>query len=264
MQQQDILRIDVAGLPIFGRPATGRTPSGLYLGPDGFTGWTGGPSMRRDVVQRVLAAGDFDAPGNLDSRTATFSGVCVTPSAGETDALGDRLTGLLADGRSGQVTVQATSKSQYGQARRAGETQFDVRGRTPRIADWQLQLWFPDPRKFGEFRLFPASAGATVGVSHRGNFGASPVVDIAGAMPGGYTLFGPAGKTYAVTAPVTASAPHQIDLHTGLLRIAGATRYGVTTSADTWVIPPGQVVSHRLVPASGTGSFVVGVPDTYI
>jgi len=258
----DVLMIDVAGLRIYGRPDGITVTRGLYLGPDGFKGWTSGVGTRRDQAARQ-GHGSFRAPGRRESRTVTLTGMGIAPTEQETAALGRKLTGILAEGEYGRVTVETAAGVQYADGTLAGEVLFEHRGRTPRIADWQLQLWFPDPRKYGEERSFPSAGNEQTQIWHRGNFGAAPVHVISGTGPG-YTLNGPDGKRFTVREPVSTDSPHLVDMATGQVIIRGNARYGIVAEADVWTVAPGRTVPVRLVPAGGSLSMVTRVKDTYI
>ena len=99
---------------------------------------------------------------------------------------------------------------------------------------------------------------------HYGNFPATSTIVVAGSMPSGYTIYGPAGKAYTVTQAVVSGHPHTIDMATGLLMIDGTYVYGVTSSGATWAVPPGGQVTQTLTPVSGAGTMTVSTPDTSI
>lgn len=261
--------IRIAGLDIWGSREPGSAWRGVYLGPEGISGWDDGVDVRRDRVEREAGHGDFDVPGRLAGRMVTFTGQVRTPSADETRQLGARLKGLLADGGRSRVTVRR-DEMQYADCRLGGRTLFaPVFGRRE-WADWQLQLWMPDPRKFGELHRSAATpSGTDVAVHHWGNFAAAPLLEVytAGGMPGGYAIHGPDGRrfTVAIASGNTASFRHFIDMASGQLLDANRQPiYGATTRADTWAVPPGQKVTHRLVPVAGSGTLTVEVRDTYI
>ena len=259
----DVLRIDAAGLPIFGRPAGPNAPRGYYLLPDGFKGWRGGLAVRREDVARPNAHGSHDARGTRGARVLVLDGLCVTSSAADTEVHGDRLMGLLANGDQGLIQVQSVTGLQYALGRLA-EASFEPRGRTPWLADWQLQFWFPNPRKYGESRPFTSGADGRWFAHHRGNFDASPVIRVTGNDPTGYTIGGPGSTVYKVRAPLVPGIAHDIDLGSGQISVGGAVRFGITSKADTWVIPPGIDVAQRIVPDSGTVTVVQTVKDTYV
>lgn len=253
------MKVTVESVEIFGRPAEGSAPNGIYLTSDGFTGWDSSTDVRRDEVTVPQGHGSFDSPGFRAARVVSLAGVIVSPSEERTKFLGLRLTGLLADGDSGRVVVERKGYL-WADARLAAATKCEARGATPWIADWQMQLWFPDPRRYGETRVFASGAAAF----HYGNFPSTPYMQVAGSMPGGYTINGPGGKKFTVTAAVVSGNPHYIDMSTGILRVGGYPLFGVVSQGDTWSIPGGQNLTMTLVPVSGSGTLTVSVVDTYV
>lgn len=260
-----MLVIDIDGLTFHGQANTAPDRGYFLIEPEGFTGWDDGVDVRREEVMRSNAHGAFDSLGYFSPRVASVSGVYIGHSQEDTEQQGMRLTGLLAGTPAGRMIVTRKSGSQFADGRLASKTKFMVRSATPSIADFQIQMWFSNPRKFGPFQQFASAADGRWTAYHRGNFGASGVIDITGSCPG-YTVGGPDSTEYKVSAAVTSSQPHQIDLGTGLLTIGGQVAFGKAIRADTWVVAPGQQVPHRITP-DGTGTTVNAVMtlrDTYI
>lgn len=236
---------------------------GFAIDPDGF-GLDDGVDIRRESVARVQAHGDYDVPGFLTSRTVPYSGWCRAPDSETLLHYRSQITGLLADGSSAVMVVDRPGGSMWAPVRLASMTKFRVRAKTPRVADWQLQLWMADPRLFGDAVTFPTERHSLAEVHHRGNFPALPVLEIKGAATGGYTITGPAGKKYTVTRALVAGQTHRIDMRTGLLEINGVIVMGGVTIADTWAIPPGIHVPHTITAVGGAASLTVTPPDTFI
>jgi len=261
-----ILSIDVAGLRIFGR-ADPLQPHGLFLGPDGFTGWDDGVDMRRDDAPRPSAAGSFPETGFLGTRTIVLGGTAFAASPQELMHLGRRFRGVLASGTTGRVSLSRHGSTEWARAALAAGARplFAIRGRTPQVADWQLTLWCPDPRKFGDRTpLRTTGPGETQPIYHRGNYPAAPQLIVRGNMPNGYRVEGP-GFTYVVARAVTPEAPHRIDNATGLLSIGGAVQLNAITSGTGWVIAPDTApVTHKLLPVTGTGTLETELYSTYI
>ena len=257
-----MFQIDVAGFTIWGeRPR--RIPAPVFLERGGFTGWDDTPDLRRESNDRVNAHGVFDAAGYYTARTASFSGQVVTDSARETAAIGRRMRGLLADGGSGRVTVQRDDITEWAIGRLASSTKFTIDGADPTVAAWQMQFWFPDPRKYGSIQSF--GPGTSVTAQHYGNTFAFPRLTVSGSDPAGYTVTGTNGRTWRVTLPLVTQFPHTIDMATGLLTANGSIRTGVTPRADIWRAAPGRPVTQSVVGASGGSvSLQVAVTDTYV
>lgn len=226
------------------------------------TKWVGlddGVTVRRDAVDRPGGHGSFDAPGYLSAGTFSLSGYVIAPTPEDLLHKRDLLTGLLAAGGTDDLHVQG-ERDFHIAVGLAGQTAVTVRGADPCVADFLLQLWAADPRKYGEVETFRGGEAA----SHKGNFEAAPELTIRGNMPSGYTVNGPDGKRYVVTQALTDAETHVIDMRTGWLYKNGALQSGAVGRAETWVIPPGRAVVMTITPVSGTGFLSVAVPRTSI
>jgi hypothetical protein len=256
--------IDVDGFTIWGERQR-NAPSPVFLNADGFTGWDDTPDMRRDSIARVNAHGEFDAAGYLSARTASFSGHVVTESAAETAALGRRLRGLLSFGQMGRVTVHRDDVVEWSDGRLASSTKFTQHGADPTTADWQLQLWFPDPHKYGNVNVSETVSGDDLGtIRHYGNTWATSTLTITGQDADGYIIVGPGGRRIDVNVPLTAGVPHTLDTGTGLLRVGGAVTYAALGRAELWRTAPGKTTTFGI---GGTGSgtkISAHTLDTYI
>ncbi|GAA0960182.1 hypothetical protein [Frigoribacterium faeni] len=258
-----MLLIDIAGLTFHGQESTAPASDYLLIEPDGFTGWDDGVDIRRTEVERANAHGSFDAFGFLSARVASVSGVCIGSSQASTEQIGSRLTGLLAGGGAGRMLVQRDSGNQFATGRLAARTRFAPRSSNPELADFQIQMWFHNPRKYGGAQEFTSAADGRWTAYHRGNFDASPFITVTGNAPS-YTIGGPNSTVYKVQEPVTPAAPHVIDLGSGQITVGGELRFGIASQADTWVIPSGQQIAQRIVPDGGTIQATELVRDTFI
>jgi len=233
-----------------------KVSEGFELHPDGVDGWDSGSEIRRDEVARAIAHGSFDAPGFQTARVVIIPGRCVAPSLEKLGWYRSQLIGLLADGGSARVMVDEYGETQWATARLGARTRWKSFGGAG-YADFQLTLWCPDPRKFGSARTFgPASS---VSAHHFGNFPAAPVLTVEGTVSG-YTINGPDGKGFVVTAALTSGHPHVIDMATGRLSIDGVVQVGAVSRAETWTVPPGQQVTMSVT----AGTLTAEVLDTYI
>ena len=236
----------------------GLTDKGFLIGPEGFKGWDDSTPTKRQSVDRPWAHGAFGIRGFRDVRVVTLAGHCFADSEQQLNWYDSQLTGLLADGDIGRIVVEHSGVTTWADCYLDDETQFDMIA-AGALATFQIKFWCPNPRKFGDAHTFASGVPAF----HYGNFPATPVHVVSGAMSG-YTIYGPAGKQYVVTAPVVAGHPHTIDMATGYLSIDGAVVAGAVSQADTWAIPAGAQVTHALVPTSGSGTLATTVIDTYI
>lgn len=255
------LEVTVGGLTFYGQG----TPD-LLIGPKGFVGWDGGVDMRQAGVARPNAAGSFSLPSYPDSRTLALEGTAFAESNRQLRALGRRFTGILADGLEAPIQVtRGGTDVEWALCELAGKPTFEHDGGLD--AAFHIQFWCPDPRIYGTMRSLTAAQGATLPLTHRGNVSAYPFVIIRGDLPSGYTLYGPNGEVFEVTASViSGTKPHSIDFSQGVLKISGLVSPLSTQRADIWTVPPGgSGTSIRLVPNAGSnGTIEVQMTDTYI
>lgn len=250
------LTVTVGAVSFHGRGGDLPPDGGFLLDEAGFTGWDDGVDVRLDDTARPEGHGSFDAAGRLGPRTIALSGTAHAPSAQELDALKHRLTGLLADGDDARIQVERDGETLWGRCRLAARTRFTVRGAArARIADWQLQVWMPDPRKYGETETFEQRPAF-----HRGNFPARPLHRIQGLLPFGYTIFGPTGE-YTVIRALAMGHEHTIDMRDGFLRVDGVVDLGGVRRGDVWTVRPGE---PYLFTASDLAVLRTEVTDTYI
>ncbi|RLP74347.1 hypothetical protein D9V32_13445 [Mycetocola tolaasinivorans] len=230
---------------------------GLVIAPnDGFKGWWDGGAFRSERSTRPLGHGSFDAPGFMEARVVSISGAILARDPEDFEQLRTELMSVLNDGELGRIIVEYEGKTLWADCRlvsaRASQNSQDESS-----GDFLIQIECPDPRKYGETRSFDGVTPAF----HRGNAPAWPQFTVRGSTPGGYTITGPGGRRFVVTAALTSSQVHTIDMSTGILRINGAIVYGGTGRADLWSIPGGARVSHQI---SAGGSLVTTVVDTEV
>jgi hypothetical protein len=118
------------------------------IGDNGLDGWfVGGTSMRRQYVDRPNHPGQFATPGYLSGRIVTLSGMVLGTGDEEAfeDAL-DALDALLEDGGSDTLTVTTPKGAKTATVFRYGEPQLRILVYGS-VAEYQIQLWAPDPEK---------------------------------------------------------------------------------------------------------------------
>lgn len=232
----------------------GEGSKGFFVDADGFDGWDDGVDYRLSEVEIPQAPGSFDLPTFAGSRRISASGLCHADSDYLLGWYKSQLTGVLADGLAGKVQVEYQGVNSWAMAHRVGSKFKTIVPGT--LAQWQLQVWCPDPRKFGDPHTFAGGIPA----SHHGNFIAAPVLTISGDSPSGYTIYGPDGKQFVVTIPLVSGHPHTIDMATGYVTVDGVIVTGAVAQADTWGIPGGAQVTMTV--SAGTLSALV--VDTYV
>lgn len=219
--------------------------------------WWNSPDTKGEDVSRAGADGDHDLPIFNQARLPTFSGLLEARNHEDLHEAGIFLTGAMT----GRIQVSGHGPTQWAEAKRAGMIRFVPI--TDTIAQWQVPLKCPNPRKFGVAKDFIMSAPQDIQVFHRGNYGALPTFIIRGAAPAGYDLWGPGGKRYRVVRPLVSGKAHRVEFSDGLLRVDGVLLPNAGQS-DVWAIPPGVTTSIGISTASGSAVATVTVTDTYI
>lgn len=220
------------------------------LDQDGIKGVWEGVDVRREDTARPLAHGSFDAPVFLASRVIPVSGHFSTRTPAELVHEMNRLTGLLAGGQSGRLSLDDDTGTTWMDVRLGGATQVTQLDAT--TAQFLVTFWAPDPRRYGETGSF-ASGSA---VFHYGNF-PSPVTVTIPSAPASYTISSPGG-VFSVSG-ATAGGTHVVDLRTGRVTRNGSLMLGVSSGA-TWQMPPGASWVHTV--STGTGT--IKVLDTFV
>lgn len=222
----------------------------FVLGREGSSGWYESPDVRREEIARAMSHGAFNLPGYRSQRLIGIPGHILARTPASLVHLQDRLSGVLADGGSGRLTVEDDSGTRWANVRLAGCSIEQIDSTTARFL---LQLWAADPRKYGETRTFDSGQPAY----HYGNFPASPVIVVPGAHAAWSATAGSA--QVAVSQALTSGQTHRYDSRTGRLTRNGALQVGVVTRGDSWSIAPGQSLVHTI-----TGGGQVQVTDTFI
>jgi hypothetical protein len=254
----DDLVVTVGGLSMYGRPGLGP----FTILEKGLDGWDDGVVMRGDKTAQPQKHGSRTVPRFQESRTVTITGLIIASSPQELGWARNRLAGVLAGGGIGRIQVARSADVQWADAS-LDQISIDPR-RGARKADFQIQLWCPDARKFGEMHTYAASVGSPATAFHLGNYVAMPRFTVAGSMPGGYTLW-IQGVPFVVTRPLVSGAPHTIDYNDGRLRIGGGIIHGGLGVTNTLGIQPGGTALVEITPVTtGTGTASMTLLDTYI
>lgn len=240
---------------------------GFGIEGDGLTGWVGGVAPRFDVIDRPLAHGAFDTPSRLGPRVLSLAGPIVARDMRELDNMIDQLVGVLASGQLVKLEVEQSGMSRWAMVKAGGAPAIDPEYWGPR-ARYELHLWAPDPRRYGESRTLGAV------VSHRGNTTATPrriVVAARTAMMHGYTLrlVDVGGEPVAryVLGPLYAGQRHVIDMRSGTVRRAGVLDEGAVRGGAPFGVPAFGEYTLQVVPELGVGAGdveSVSLVDTYI
>lgn len=209
------------------------------------TGWFDRPAPKGNTEDVPYGHGEYDLPDFYGARTIAGRGRASFRTPAEALAGRDRFMGATF----GPVIMQVrdeTGKMTFSRVKPAGECIATVLGRMLRF---EFVLKATDPRRFGEARVVAAGAGVAAMVENRGSAPAWPKIVVPGAVSsGGYTITGPNGEKYVVTASPSSSQTHYVDMWDGMLRVnssmaAGA---GLVGAAQTFTIPPGGKVPVTL------------------
>jgi len=219
--------------------------------------WWDSPDTKGEEVDRPNTDGEYDLPIYNQARLPRLQGMLHAANHATLHEAGIFLTGAMR----GRLQVSGHGPIQWADAKRNGVIRFTPI--TDTLAQWQVPLKCPDPRKYGQAKTFPLVKAEYVDLNHRGNYNASATVSVTGNAPGGYTLREPGGVYYEVTGSLSPGETHTIDFRTGIFRINGYIVAGETGVSDIWFIEPG-VVKPMKITSSGTVNATATVVDTYI
>lgn len=231
----------------------------FLIGPEGITGYYESTAMRGHGSDRPLGHGGFDVPVFQTSRPIQWPGHILASSGFAAAKKRDLLTGVLAEGQSGVLSVENDDGVTWASVRLVAARPGSTYGTA---VPYLMQVIAADPRRYGP--QAEDFVGSSVDVFHYGNVTASPVITVTGAMPSGYSILGPEGRVYTVTQALTSGHEHRIVMRTGFLYRDGVLQRGAVSRADTWGAPAGVKTTLELDPVSGSGSMDVQVPATYM
>lgn len=239
---------------------------GFFISDDrGLSGWDDAPDVRRDAVAYAQAHGSYDLQGFRGSRLTTISGRCYSRNPQEQQLYRNRLAGLLADGQTGRVRVEHQGLTLWASVR-LERAMFEpiIYGE---IAQYQLQLWSADPRKYGDIHRFgpgdPTSNGGNLEMYHDGNFPAFPTFYVNGSA-GRYAVYGPNGRRFLVTRALQPGHEHRIDMRTRQLFVDGIRVFGGVEEANGWTVGGGGKTPSYIDAPGGSVTLAAAVTDTYI
>lgn len=256
------LQIEFDGTQLLGRPGREILP-GLYVKRGGFVGWDdGGADIRREAAARPTSHGEFDAPAYLGARVVTIAGYALARNVHELASLRDSVMAAGATGALTRMEVRHQERVLWANGRRIAATFNDLglRGSRWLRGEFEIQIVFPDPRKYGETKRFASPSGnpvQSIKVSHRGNFPAFPTIEVANA-PANYEIRSPGGS-FRISGIADAGV-HRIEMATGRVYRNGVRQMGVVSRAQTWAVPPGVEWEH----SATSGLIWVFMTDTFI
>lgn len=231
-------------------------PARFDIAPDGLKGLVDGVSIRGERTDRPTSDGEYPSLMYLTARTGSIKGLIHATSPFDYEKA-KRMLSAIPFRTPTILTAHTAIGELWIRARRAEAPDFNdlVYGRT---AEYQVSWLAQDPRWYGEARKYP---GGSVGVFHRGNYEAIPIIEVTGSRPSGYTVQSQ-GHEFVVTRALASGQTHRIDMSTGWLYVNGALQTSGVGAADTFTIPPGPVVNVAV--SGGSGSMTVKLYDTYV
>lgn len=219
-----------------------------------WSGWVEGVSAQQDVVLNPAGDGAYDLPSKLNPRNVSLNGYVYTDGLASLGHYSRLLSGMLAVRQARPVYVDVLEKQEWSFGKVIEKPDFKEWGGQP-FADFSVEFWFPKPQIFGTIPRIIGPA-TSLSVPNRGNSPASLSLLIEGSSAGGYTVSGPLGRKYIVTAPLLAGHPHTIDMKFGNLTIDGVIVASGVTRANRWAVPNGWYVDMSVAP-NGAGSVLM-------
>lgn len=127
---------------------------------DGLGGFFGGVSTSSSNTQRTLGHGVFPEPSLRTGRVLTFGGLLRLENSSDTYTAQRYLSGLLWDGKFGELTVTLEGSDYSMQVKLDGEPKITPTGSNH--VSFQIPLLAPDPFIYAPprlYQIFPAGAG---------------------------------------------------------------------------------------------------------
>lgn len=245
-----------AGLPYDGW-------EGFLIEPQGLQGWHG-IGVRRDTKERPGAHGSFSTAGMLTDRMVTLQGHVIAESWDKLAHLCQELTSLDV-GAQHRLSVQEDISTKWADAYVAGVTVQPFSGDGDFIAEFTLDLWCPEPFKYGAQHKFAGKIGTAFYVHNRGNAPAFPVLRVFGQVNNGWKIrIG--DRMMTAKFHVNAGTSWRIHTRTGRVFDPPTGRElvdGRVVGEMPFIPPGGQIYLHFI--GSGTGGRIeVTSYDTYV
>ncbi|MDF2045155.1 hypothetical protein P2P98_03195 [Microbacterium sp. Kw_RZR3] len=217
---------------------------GYWIGQRGWEGWDTPPAQRAEIIDRANSHGTYDALQWFDAREVTQKGFFRGSSEYDLVKRSDQLA-ATQDGSLRAISVKFGGVTRYAETRRGLSTpsiELSSDGLL-HVGEYEIVHRMSDPRKYGTEATLPATGAAiSIDVFHRGNFPASPLIEIPSA-PSAYTVTCPGG-TFTVTG-ATPGGTHRVDLRRARVYRDGVEMPGVGTG-DLWNVPANTIWTHVL------------------
>lgn len=235
----DYKRIELSGSTLHGVDRFGQWVT------ESIAGWHEPPPVRSDNVAIPGGHGEYALPSYYEGRTVTINGVLLFEKRSEAVLAMQGMRPALPSDMCRLAVTDAGQRTDV--LVRVLGVDFTMVTRT--AMRFQVRMFAPDPRRFGDARIVSAGAGVAAMVENRGSAPAWPKIVVPGAVSsGGYTITGPNGEKYVVTTSPSSSQTHYVDMWDGMLRVNSsmAAGGGLVGTAQTFTIPPGGKVPVTL------------------
>ena len=229
----------------------------IFLNPDGIEGFTGGTADRGEQTNRPYGDGALSVDGFLSAGSLALEGGIIAPTP---DELVNKINRFVAEFRNREIVVSMRNElgRYWRMARRNSLPTVTRDGNDRCFAEFEAELWLPDPHYYGSTRSYAAGVRAP-------NFGSAdaiPIIRVRGPQPAGYTVGDGEGGEIVVTSTLSAGGTDVIDLRTGWVRRAGVIISGAVSKFQPWVVPAYGSKVHTF---SGDPSLLaVEVTDTFM
>ena len=280
--------VTVGGVTFYGSTALGD----WTIKQEGLEGWFDGAPVRTDAPERPGQHGQFGLPAYRDGRTVGLTVQCETRSDTDIGAARRVITGILADGGYGTLTVvEPDGVITHGVVRLNGQPLVQTDGW--RTVSAQLELWSPDPYRYGplqqeyttlpelvgglEFDLFTDGTVDTgtlefgeqgslgrVTLTNSGNAPGSPTFEVRGPAPQGFTIkHVETGRRIVSATVIPAGSSLTSDTASGMATLDGVDRSGQLTVREWPTIPPESSGTFAFTaPVHSAASLVAGIRPT--
>ncbi|MET4095108.1 hypothetical protein [Arthrobacter sp. UYCu712] len=209
-------------------------------------GWWGSPEPKEDDEERDGQDGDHDLDVYYKARYVTLTGRVIAKNHEALHKAMARFSGLLR--QRSTLQIEGHGPTLWLPVKRSSA--LDIVPTTDTFAHWQVRVKAVDPRKLGERRRPALAPGTPAQVFHRGNYDASPVVQLNGPLTGGFTINHPGGQ-YSALAELGVGSWLRVDFNTGRLQLNGNDRSDLITKSEVCSVPPGPAVQFTITNGSG-------------
>lgn len=232
-------------------------------------GWWDRPNIKRNVLARELADGDFPQPWHFEARYISIDGYVDCQDHAQMHHIMDQLNGLAVNRRE-YLTIQG--HGQMSSALVEADGGALVEPVTDKLLRFELRFKANDPRKYGEERTADVGHDWTT-LRQYGNYPAAPRFRLhapSSVGDSGYRLMGryPDGeRTYWWYNYAGNNTIQNIDFATGRHVVLDLERGSRIRTAETFSVPPHTFVEAMARPYTSGSGEVTGTAtwrDTWI